>query len=171
MRGLRVLVVLAVVLVISLLAGAYAAGRDEPSLTAADAVTFTREALAASGVSAVEVPGEARAEPFMPESGGTIPVWVVPATVSGRPIELYVARSGSRAVNLDDALPGGGYVLTEEQFKTLEEFRLDPAADQVQEERRGPAVAAGILAVVAAVALLLTVVSGRARAASPDDGS
>lgn len=170
MRGLRVLIVLAVVLVVSLVAGAYAAAQDEPSLTAADAVTFTRQALAESGVKNFEVVGEVRAEPFKPEGSDTIPVWVVPATVSGRPIELYVAQSGDRAVNLDDALPDGGYVLTEEQFKALERFRFDPAAERVQDRRRGPAVAAGILAVVVAVALLLSVVSTRARTAEAPDG-
>ncbi|MGI9120707.1 MAG: hypothetical protein ACR2G7_11415 [Acidimicrobiales bacterium] len=169
MRALRLLAVLGVVLVVGLIAGAFAAGRDEPALTAAEAQTFTREALTASGVRPVEVQGEPRRESFVPEEGRPIPVWVVPAKASGQPLELYVAETGDRAVNLDDALSDGGFVLNEQQFKTLENFRLDVAGDRVQRQRQGPAIAAGVLVVLVAVALLLAVVSGRVRSARSDE--
>lgn len=169
MRALRILAVLGVVLVVGLIAGAYAAGQDEPPLTAAEAQTFTRQALTASGVQPVEVQGEPRRESFVPEKGRPIPVWVVPAMASGQPLELYVAETGGRAVNLDDALPDGGFVLNEQQFKTLENLRLDVAGDRVQRERQGPAVAATVLVVLVSVALLLAVVTGRTRATRSDE--
>lgn len=161
--------VLAVVVVVGLIAGAYAAGTDDPALTADEAVTFTREALSSVGAQRVEVSNDVRAETFTPEGRDPIAVWVVPATVSDQPLELYVAQQGGRAVNLDDALPDGGFVLTEEQFAALEQFRLDLAGQRVAEQRRIPATAAGVLVVVVGVALLLLVVTGRSsRRAEPE---
>jgi len=174
-KGLRVLLVLAVVLVVSLIAGAYAAGQDARPLSAPEAREFTQRAFTFSGVDPVEVTGEPRAEVFniaeqdgegevrgeQAEAGEPIEVWVVPATVSGQSVELYVARRGDRAVNLDDALPGGGYVLTDEQFDRLAEFRLDLAREDLQEQRQGPALVAGLLIALTAVLLLVAVLRGR----------
>lgn len=175
MKGLRVLIVLGVVLVVSLIAGAYAAGQDAPTLTSEDAREFTVRAFTFSGVDSLESTGEPRAEPFVPtdqegedrgedgETGEPIDVWVVPTTVSGQPVELYVARQGNRAVNLDDALPGGGFVLTDEQFARLAEFRLDVAGEELREKRQGPALVAGLLMVLAGLLLLVAVLRGRRR--------
>ncbi|HEV2069649.1 MAG TPA: hypothetical protein VGR26_07645 [Acidimicrobiales bacterium] len=175
MKGLRVLVVLGVVLVVSLIAGAYAAGQETRPLSAPEAREFTERAFTFSGVDSVEVTGEPRSEVFTAtdqegqgenrgEEGQTrepIEVWVVPATVSGQPVELYVARQGGRAVNLDDALPGGGFVLDDEQFARLAEFRLDLAREDLQEKRQGPALVAGLLIALAAVLLLVSVLRGQ----------
>lgn len=178
-RGLRLLALVGVVLVVSLIAGAYAAGREVPRLTAGEASTFAQQALADSGARPVEVNGEPRAEAFTPvqegEDGEPVPapdpidVWVVPLMVSGQPAELYVAQSGGRAVNLDDALSDGGFVLTEEQFNRLERFRLDLAGDRVRSERRGPVTAAGLLIIVVSVVLVVSVVKGRDRAETSDE--
>ncbi len=177
MKRLRVFLVLGVVLVVSLIAGTYAASQDAPPMTAGEAREFTRRALLFSGFPSVEVTSEPRAELFNvgdqpdseeargggddAEAGPSIPVWVVPATVSNQQIELYVARQGDRAVNLDDALPGGGFVLTEDQFDRLEGFRLDLAGEQLRADRQGPSVAAGVLIVLASLLLLVAVVRGR----------
>lgn len=171
MKGLRILVVLAVAVVVGVIAGTYAAGQDEPVLTASEARSFTQQALNSSGGRNVRVAPEAevRDDTFTPEGGEPIPVWIVPATVSGQPVELYVAKTGSRAVNLDDALPDGGFVFGDEEFKKLETFRLDLAAERVQENRRVPALLATVLVVVVGVLLLLVVVTGRRRATEPDD--
>lgn len=171
MRGIRIAVVLAVAAVVGVIAGSYAASTEEPAITASEARIFTQEALNSSGVRNVRVAdeGQVRAEIFTPEGGEPIPVWVVPATVSDQPLELYVARTGSRAVNLDDALPDGGFVLGDEQFRMLETFRLDLAAERVQESRRVPALLATVLVVVLAVALVLVVLAGRHRGTRPDD--
>lgn len=177
MKGLRVLIVLGVVLVVSLIAGAYAAGQDAPPLSGADAQEFTLRAFNFSGVDSVESTGEPRPEVFVPteqeaegedrgeevETGEPIEVWVVPVTVSGQPVELYVARRGDRAVNLDDALPGGGFVLTDEQFARLAEFRLDVVGEELREDRAGPALVAGLLIGLAALFLLVSVLRGRNR--------
>ena len=188
MKRLRVLVVLGVVVVVSLIAGAYAAGQDAPPMTGPDAREFTERALTFSGFDDVEVTGEPRAELFDPGEqaaapgqaqdrgqgapGPPIPVWVVPATVSGRQIELYVARQSNRAVNLDDALPGGGFVLNDEQFDRLERFRLDLASQELRRERQGPALVAGLLIVVAAVLLVVAGLRGRRpRGTTPPEGS
>ncbi len=186
MKSLRVLIVLGVVLVVSLIAGAYAAGQEAPPMTGPDAREFTIRALTFSGFDSVEVTGDPRAELFnvgdQPDGerdaqggadeadpGPPIPVWVVPATVSDQQIELYVARQSDRAVNLDDALPGGGFVLTEEQFARLESFRLNPASEQLRADRQGPAVAAGVLIVVAALLLIVAKVrGGRGQETSPE---
>jgi uncharacterized membrane protein YtjA (UPF0391 family) len=185
-KGLRVVIVLGVVLVVSLIAGAYAAGQDAPPMNASDAREFTIRALTFSGFDGVEVTGEPRAEVFdaaeqpssdgqdrenRVEAGPPIPVWVVPATVSGQQIELYVAAESDRAVNLDDALPGGGFVLDEEQFKRLERFRLDPAGDQLRADRGGPAVAAGLLIVVVTLLLVVALVRGRRGRDTSAEGS
>jgi hypothetical protein len=185
-KSLRVLIVLGVVLVVSLIAGAYAAGQEAPPMTGPDAREFTIRALTFSGFDSVEVTGDPRAELFnvgdQPDGerdaqggadeadpGPPIPVWVVPATVSDQQIELYVARQSDRAVNLDDALPGGGFVLTEEQFARLESFRLNPASEQLRTDRQGPAVAAGVLIVVAALLLIVAKVrGGRGQETSPE---
>ncbi|MGI8758009.1 MAG: hypothetical protein ACR2K0_01730 [Acidimicrobiales bacterium] len=165
------MVVLAVAAVVGVIAGTYAVSREDPALTASEARSFTQQALNSSGASNVRVAPEAevRDEKFTPEGGEPIPVWVVPAIVSGQPVELYVAKTGSRAVNLDDALPDGGFVFGEEEFKMLESFRLDLAADRVQESRRTPALIATVLVVVLGVALLLLVLSGRLRGTRPDE--
>lgn len=154
-----------VVVVVGLIAGSYAASQAPPEMTTGEAQTFTRVAMNAVDARNVVVEGEVRAEEFTPEGGEPIDVWVVPATVSGQPLELYVMRRGDRAVNLDDALPDGGFVLSEEQFKALERFRLDLAGERVQERRQGPALVAGLLLVLVAVVLLASVVTGRARGA------
>lgn len=175
MKGLRVLVVLGVVLVVSIIAGVYAAGQEAPPISSADAREFTQRAFTFSGVDSVEVTGEPRAEVFnvteqqgegedraeASGSGQPIDVWIVPATVSDQPVELYVARRGDRAVNLDDALPGGGYVLTDEQFDRLAQFRLDLAREELQEKRQGPALVAGLLIALTAVLLLVSALRGR----------
>lgn len=163
MNALRALVLVVVVVVVGLVAGSYAVSQDLPELTPEDARTFTRAALASVEARNVVVEGEVRPDTFTPEGGEPIPVWVVPAKVSEQPLELYVMRAGERAVNLDDSLPNGGFVLSEEQFKALERFRLDLAGDRVRERRSGPALVAGLLLLVVAVALLVIVVTGRAR--------
>ena len=177
MKGLRVFLVLGVVLVVSLIAGVYAAGQDAPPISSADAREFTQRAFTFSGIDSVEVTGEPRAEPFNVTeqqgegenrveeagSGEPIDVWIVPATVSDQPVELYVARRGDRAVNLDDALPGGGYVLSDEQFDRLAQFRLDLAREELQDKRQGPALVAGLLIGLTAVLLLVSVLRGRRR--------
>ena len=168
MTALRALAVVVVVVVVGLVAGSYALGQDPPELTPDDARTFTRAALTAVEARNVVVEGEVRAEDFTPEGGEAIPVWVVPAKVSSQPLELYVMRSGDRAVNLDDALPDGGYILSEEQFSALERFRLDIAGERVRERRQGPAMVAGLLVAVMGVGLLVSAVLGRARRADAD---
>lgn len=172
MKAVRLLVVVAVVLVVGLVAGSYALSQGAPEMTAEEARLFTRAALNAAEARNVVVEGDVRAETFTPEGGEPIPVWVVPAMVSGQPLELYVMRTGDRAVNLDDALPNGGYVLPDEQFEALERYRLDLAGDRVREARSGPALVAGLLVILVAVALLASVVSERARpadAAAPSE--
>lgn len=166
MRRLHVVAVLAGVVVVSVIAGAYAAGREQPTMSPQEARVFTGQALEASGVKNVTVSAQTREEVFVPEGGGEpIPVYVVPAEVAGYRLELYVQRSGDRAVNLDDAMPDGGYVLDDEQFEKLAAFRYDPAAERVAESRRGPATVAGALVLVVGVALLVFVVGRRSQTA------
>ncbi len=179
MKGIKLVALVGVILVVALIAGAFAAGRDVPQLNAAEARTFAEQALLDSGARRVEISGEPRAEEFTPvregEDGEAVPasepidVWIVPLRVSDQPVELYVAQAGGRAVNLDDALPDGGFVLNEEQFDRLERFRLDLAEDRVSAQRRGPSVVAGLLIAVVGVALLALVVTGRVRASRTDD--
>ena len=168
MKAVRWLALVVVVVLVGLIAGTYAANQDPPELSVEDARMFTRAALSAVEARNVMVEGEVRAEDFTPEGGEPIPVWVVPATVAGQPLELYVMRAGERAVNLDDALPDGGFVLSEDQFAALEDFRLDLAGDRERERRQGPALVAGILLVLVSVALLAGVVSGRTRQVGTD---
>lgn len=170
MRALRVLAVLAVVLVVGLIAGAYASGTEEPTMTPDEARVFTRQALESSGIREPKISRRVREESFRPEGGEPIPVYVVPAEVAGFRLELYVQRRGDRAVNLDDAMPDGGYVLTDEQFDKLAEFRFDPAAQRVAESRRGPATVAGILVLLVGVGLLISVVSRRSETAPSASG-
>ncbi len=182
-KGLHVALLVGVVLVVSFIAGAYAAGREVPRLTQAEARTFAVQALNDTGARPVEVRGEPRSESFTPvpqeeeqaqadqaaPAPDPIDVWIVPLTVSAQPVELYVSQAGGRAVNLDDALPDGGFVLNEEQFDRLERFRLDLAGDRIRAERQGPSLIAGMLIVLVAVALLASVVKGRVRAARTDE--
>lgn len=179
MKGLKVLALVGAVVLVSLIAGVYAAGREVPRLSASEATTFAQQALTDSGARGVEVRGEPRAEAFIPvregDDGEPVPepdpieVWVVPVMISNQPVELYVSQTGGRAVNLDDALPDGGFVLDEEQFDRLERFRLDLAGDRVRAQRRGPSIVAGLLLAVVAVALLTSVVTGRGREAPADE--
>lgn len=179
MKGIKALALVAVVVVVGLIAGSYAAGREVPRLTAAEAGVFAQQAFTDAGARRVEIAGEPRAESFTPirqgDDGEPVPatepvdVWVVPVRVSDQPVELYVAQTGGRAVNLDDALPEGGFVLGTEQFDRLERFRLDLAGMRVSAQRRGPAIVAGMLIAVVSVALLASVVTGSVRQASTDD--
>lgn len=163
MKAVRGLAIVVVVILVSLVAGSYALSQGAPEMTAAEAQVFTRAALDAIDARNVVVEGDVRAETFTPEGGEPIPVWVVPAMVAGQPLELYVMRAGDRAVNLDDALPDGGFVLADDQFEALERFRLDLAGDRVREARSGPALVAVLLVILVGVALLVTVVARRAR--------
>ncbi|HEV2767243.1 MAG TPA: hypothetical protein VGV63_06005 [Acidimicrobiales bacterium] len=167
---MRVLAVLAVVLVVGLIAGAYASGTEKPTMTREEARVFTRQALEFSGVREPKVGTEVSEETFRPEGSEPVPVYVVPAEVAGFPLKLYVQRNGDQAVNLDDALPDGGFVLTDEQFEKLAEFRFDPAAERVAESRRGPATVAGALVLLVGVALLISVVSRRSKTAPSASG-
>lgn len=162
---MRIVVLAVVVVVIGLVAGSYAAAQDPPELTPEDARNFTRAALSAVEARNFVVEGDVRAEEFTPEGGSPIPVWVVPAKVSGQQLELHVMRFGDRAVLLNDALPDGGFVLTPEQFERLERFRLDLAGEQVRERRRAPALVAGLLILLVGVALLVSVAYQRTRPA------
>lgn len=185
MKPLRVMLVLGVALVVSLIAGAYAAGRELPPMTAAQAREFTVRAFtyASSGEGDVEVTGEPREEVFNQEAeeeeagndspgpgGDAIDVWVVPAMVANQPVELYVARRGDRAVKLTDALAAGGFVLNEEQFDRLAEFRLNPSGEEQRQERQGPAVAAGVLVVGVSFLFMVVVVRGRRSGSSGPGG-
>lgn len=180
MKNLRVLIVLGVVLVVSLIAGAYAAGQDRRAFTAADAREVAIRAFTYSGFDSVEVSGEPRAEVFnqaaaLAEQGGAetqrmaeaatdrLPVWVVPVTLSGQPVELYLSRTSGELVNLDDALPEGGFVLTPEQFARLDQFQLDLLGEELRSQRQTPALVAGLLIVLAALLLAFAVLRRRGR--------
>jgi hypothetical protein len=137
-------------------------------MTRADARTFAREALTHIGFSGVQVsPQVTLASYRSPDSRfrsqAPVRVWQTKATVPEGTIELYVPRTGNSAVFVRDEATAGGPLLTDQQFRRLRDFRLNPAADRRRDRLQGPTILAVVLAVVVACALFAAYFFGRLR--------
>ncbi len=153
--GLVALVAGIVVAVVDLTDG------DPPALTPPDAVTFTRRALSAAGVAGAVVDPAPRPGRFTPEGSDPVEVWIVPVDVEGQHIELYVPRRGDRAVNLDDEIAPGQFLLSDGQFDALKRFRLDLHQERLRQRQVVPGAVAGILVLLTGTWLFMTVRSPR----------
>jgi hypothetical protein len=118
-----------------------------PSMTADDAVAYTRNALTEIGLREVQIVDGPRQGEY-----GTrqIPVWEVEATVDGGQVALAIERQGSYIRFVRDVANNGGPLLNQQQVDQLSGYSDNPAADR----RRDRTVVPGV---VAAVLLSLTV--------------
>jgi len=134
----------------------------DSELTAADARTFTERALEDADVGRIRVGRKVEAGVFRPESSGNpVPVWETSASVSGGNVVLFVTRRGNRAVYLNDVSDGGGALLSDEQFRRLDRFRFNPAADRQRDRLVLPGLIATLFLVGTVVLLGFAVRAGR----------
>jgi hypothetical protein len=151
---------------------------SQPVMTRADARTFARKALIHIGFTNVQVASDVSLASYRSpdtkfQNQKPVQVWRTRSTVPEGSIELYVPRKGNSAVFVRDEASAGGPLLTDRQFRSLRDFRLNPAADRRRDRLQGPTIAAVVLAVIVACGLFVAVVFGRAgrggqRSAEPE---
>jgi hypothetical protein len=139
----------------------------QPAMTRADARNFARQALTHVGFTNVQVAPEVTAASYRSpdprfRNQKSVAVWQTHSTVPEGAVDLYIPRKGNSAVFVRDEATAGGPLLTDRQFRLLRDFRLNPAADRRRDHLRGPTIAAIALAVIAASALFVAVLLGRA---------
>jgi hypothetical protein len=164
--GARALVVVAVVVAATAVVLALLAwGQPIPALTAQDARQFSADAFEAAGFTEGAVRPDVEASSYRDEDGDeTFDVWITITDLEGQPVELWIDRNGSQAVQVDDNTDGGP-LLTDEQFQILDDYEVHPRAD---ERRRRNSWVTAAAAVAVAVAVGVIVVTGRTkRAPSP----
>ena len=138
----------ALVLLFALTVGMVGTGcASSPTMTADDAVVYTRDALTEIGLREVQVIDGPREAEY-----GTrqIPVWEIEAAVDGGRVALAIEREGSYVRFVRDVADNGGPLLSQQQVDQLSGYSDNPAADR----RRDRLVVPGV---VAAVLLSLTV--------------
>jgi len=139
---------------------------SQPAMTRADARTFARAALTHIGFTGVQVSPEVTLASYRSpdarfRSQGPVRVWQTKSTVPEGTIELYVPRTGNSAVFVRDEATAGGPLLSDQQFRRLRDFRMNPAADRRRDRLQGPTIIAVVLAVVVACALFAAYIFGR----------
>ncbi len=137
-----------------------------PELTAEDARQFTADALEAAGFTEGSVRPDVRAGVY-PETEGDsdFDVWITITDLEGQPVELWIDREGSQAVQINDNTEDGP-LLTEEQFRILDAYDTHPRADD-RRRRNWIVTAAAALTVILAVGLIVLILR---RSSSPSDG-
>jgi hypothetical protein len=135
-----------------------------PDLTEEDARRFTANAFAAAGFPDGEVSRRVESAVYA-EPGGDVEfdVWVTTIELGGRPVELWIDRDGSQAVQIDDNTEEGP-LLDGEEFQILDDYDEHPRAD---ERRRRNWLVTGVAVVVVAVAVGVIVVIWRRTSPSP----
>jgi hypothetical protein len=135
-----------------------------PALTAEDARQFTAAAFEAAGFTEGAVRGDVEAAAYREgDDGAEFDVWVTITDLEGQPVELWIDPQGSQAVQIDDNTDGGP-LLTDEQFRILDEYEEHPLAAE-RRRRNWWLTAAAALAVVVAGAVIA--LSGRASRSEP----
>ena len=134
-----------------------------PDLTAEDARQFTAAALEAAGFSEGSVRPDVRASTYPEDDGGSeFDVWITITDLEGQPVELWIDREGSQAVQINDNAEGAP-LLTERQFRIVDDYATHPQADD--RRRRNWIVTAVAVLVVALAAVVIVVVLRRTRPA------
>jgi len=136
-------------------------------MTAQDARTFTAKAVARIGYPGAIVdtqPSRTRYKSPDPrfQADAPVEVWQTRAVVPDGEVELYVQRRGDSAVFVRDTRTGGGRLLSDDQFRALGKFRLNPADKRRRESQRVPGVLGVALVVIAAASVFATVLTGAA---------
>jgi hypothetical protein len=132
----------------------------QPAMHAGDARSFARKALTHIGLRTVRVSPEVTLARYRSPARRSQPVqvWRTHSTVAGGgTVDLYVTRRGDSAVFVRDVAPGGKPLLSDRQFRRLQEFRLNPAADRARDRVLVPAVVSVVLLVAAGSGLFFTV--------------
>jgi len=145
---------------------------SQPAMTRTDARTFARKALIHAGFTGVAVDRAVSLASYRSpdpkfRNQKPVQVWRTRSSVPEGTIELYVTRKGNSAVFVRDEATAGGPLLTDRQFRLLQNFRLNPAADRRRNHLRGPTIAAVILAVLVACGLFVAVFVGRTGRGEP----
>jgi len=138
----------------------------QPAMTRADARAFTRKALLHIGFTGVSVDRAVTLASYRSpdpkfRNNKPVQVWQTHSTMAEGTVDLYVPRKGNSAVFVRDEATAGGALLTTRQFRLLQNFRLNPAADRRRNHLRGPTIAAVVLAVLVACGLFVAVILGR----------
>jgi len=138
----------------------------QAAMSRTNARTFARKALIHIGFIGVSVDRTVTLASYRSpdpkfRNEKAVEVWRTRSTVPEGTIELYVPRKGNTAVFVRDEASAGGPLLTDRQFRSLRDFRLNPAADRRRNHLRGPTIAAVVLAVLVACGLFVAVIGGR----------
>jgi hypothetical protein len=137
-----------------------------PDLTAEDARQFTADAFEAAGFTEGAVRPDVEESTYREEGGDEeFDVWITITDLDGQPVELWIDREGSQAVQIDDNTDGGP-LLTDEQFQILDDYEEHPAADQ-RRRRNWLVTGAAVLAVALAIGVIV-LTGRRKRAPSPE---
>ena len=142
----------------------------QPAMNGGDARSFARKALTRIGLRAVRVSPEVTPARYRSPARRNQPVrvWRTHSTVAGGgTVDLYVTRRGDSAVFVRDVAAGGKPLLSDRQFRELQRFRLNPAADRARDRVLAPAVASIVLLVAAGSGLFFAVFIGTARRQEP----
>jgi hypothetical protein len=148
---------------------------SQPAMTKADARTFASKALTHIGFTNVQVDTDVSLASYSSpdpkyKNRKPVQVWRTRTTVAEGTVELYVPRKGNSAVFVRDEATTGGALLTDRQFRLLQDFRLNPAADRRRSRLQGPTIAAVVLAVLVACGLFVAVIFGRTPGIRPGGG-
>ena len=131
-----------------------------------DARSFAHKALTHIGLRAVRVSPHVTLARYRSPARRSQPVqvWRTHSTVaSGGTVDLYVTRRGDSAVFVRDVAASGKPLLSDSQFRKLQGYRLNPAADRARDRVLVPAVASIVLLVAAGSGLFFAVFLGAAR--------
>jgi hypothetical protein len=135
------------------------------AMSSSDARAFTKRAMNRLGYpNAIVSPIVGHALYRSPDAAfrrqGPVEVWTTTATVPDGQVDLYIQRKGDSAVYVRDARTSGGRLFDDNQFRALQRFRYNPAADRQHRRERAPGAAGVALLVLAAGALIAAVLSG-----------
>jgi len=139
-----------------------------PEMTKSDARAFTTKALQHVGLSGVRVAETVEAASYKSADprfirDQAVKVWATSADVDGGTVLLDVERRGDRAVYVRDTrADGGGPLLTDQQFSSLNRFRYDPAGDRHRHRAR-PWAATAVVLIVLVGGAMFAVALGRGR--------
>jgi hypothetical protein len=133
----------------------FAWGEPLPDLTAEDARQFSANAFEAAGFTEGAVRPDVEEATYREDDGPAFDVWITITDLEGQPVELWIDRERSQAVQIDDNTDQGP-LLTDDQFQTLDRYEEHPGADERRRRNWLVTGAATLAVAVAAGALWFT---------------
>jgi hypothetical protein len=126
-----------------------------PDLTAEDARQFTAGAFEAAGFTDGRVRPDVRSDLYTEEGGEELEVWITITDLDGQPVELWIDREASEAVQINDNTDDGP-LLDDEQFRIVDDYDEDPRAAERMRRNWFVTLGATVAVVIAVAAVVLT---------------